>query len=164
MHPSTNAVQDFSALIVPNMHEGGNPESGGGSSELRDPGEPLSTPTFAWSYGPTESDPDVTKMWHEGCGKEVLFIEGAFVCECGAQGDNEGNRIFSDSEKLDMVIAQLTMIQAKLENHDRAFEYLTGAMQWLTQMLGSVAQVAQNMPGMSGMVARMMGMGGKKNG
>lgn len=35
---------------------------------------------------------------------------------------------------------------------------------WLSQMLSGVAQVAQKMPGMGGMVARMMTRGGNSNG
>lgn len=53
-----------------------------------------------WHYGPTEVDPDPAKMWHHGCGGEVLFLKEApgeyfFTCtKCGdaeaqAHGDDE---------------------------------------------------------------------------
>lgn len=41
--------------------------------------------SLEWHYGPTKTDPDPGKMWHYGCGLEVLFIEDGEICQCGAQ-------------------------------------------------------------------------------
>ncbi len=40
---------------------------------------------LAWHYGPTADDPEPEKMWHYGCGREVMFFDGYAVCRCGAQ-------------------------------------------------------------------------------
>lgn len=40
-----------------------------------------------WRYGPTPTDPDPGKMWHDGCGGEVLSIDGGLICSCGAQDE-----------------------------------------------------------------------------
>lgn len=37
-----------------------------------------------WHYGPTDRYPEPDRMWHTGCGKEVLYLDGGFICECGA--------------------------------------------------------------------------------
>lgn len=44
-------------------------------------------PALDYHYGPTADDPDPGKMWHYGCGQEVLFIEDGLICGCGAQGE-----------------------------------------------------------------------------
>lgn len=36
-------------------------------------------------YGPTDTDPDHGKMWHYNCGRECYVIDGAYICDCGAQ-------------------------------------------------------------------------------
>lgn len=36
-----------------------------------------------WHYGPTDTNPDPGRMWHYECGKEVLYIEDGYICECG---------------------------------------------------------------------------------
>lgn len=33
-----------------------------------------------WHYGPTADNPDPGRMWHRGCGGEVMFIEDRHVC------------------------------------------------------------------------------------
>ncbi len=48
------------------------------------------TERLDWHYGPTSADPDSGKMWHYGCGQEVLYLEGGYICGCGAQGDEWG--------------------------------------------------------------------------
>lgn len=40
-----------------------------------------------WHYGPTAADPEPGKMWHYGCGQEVLIIDDGLICGCGAQDD-----------------------------------------------------------------------------
>lgn len=37
-------------------------------------------PVMAWHYGPTADDPDPGRMWHYGCGGEVLFIDDGRIC------------------------------------------------------------------------------------
>ena len=46
-------------------------------------------PPFEWHYGPTATDPDPGRMWHTGCGREVLYIEYGLLCECGAPGSDD---------------------------------------------------------------------------
>lgn len=56
--------------------------------------EPDTTPAAeaptGWHYGPTATDPDPGKMWHYGCGQEVLYVDDGAVCGCGATWDENG--------------------------------------------------------------------------
>lgn len=65
---------------------------------------------------------------------------------------------------IDLLNRRLTSLEKQLSTMDAenraAFQYLCQSMQWLVNMLSGVAQLAQNMPGVSGMMARMM-KGGK---
>ncbi len=57
------------------------------------------TETLRWHYGPTATDPEPGKMWHDGCGREVMFIEDGHICGCGAQdADDEDAPISSVAE------------------------------------------------------------------
>lgn len=62
------------------------------------------------------------------------------------------------NRRLDDLQSQLNAADSK---NEAALQYLCHNMAWLVNMLSGVAQVAQNMPGMGGMVAKMLG-GGKK--
>jgi hypothetical protein len=42
-------------------------------------------PDLEWHYGPTDANPDPGSRWHDECGGRVDFLEGAHVCDCGAQ-------------------------------------------------------------------------------
>lgn len=45
--------------------------------------------TLSWHYGPTKDNPDPGRMWHYGCGREVLIFDDGYICECGAQDDDD---------------------------------------------------------------------------
>jgi hypothetical protein len=48
--------------------------------------EKASTPRLQWHHGPTAADPDPGKIWHAGCGGEILCIDGGLICcDCDAQ-------------------------------------------------------------------------------
>lgn len=67
----------------------------------------------------------------------------------------------SDIDLLNRRLASLEkQLTAMDEDNKAAFQYLCQSMQWLVNMLSGVAQLAQNMPGMGGMMARML-KGGK---
>ncbi len=70
----------------------------------------------------------------------------------------------SDIDLLYRKISDLenSLSAAQFENRE-ALQYLCQNMGWLVNMLSGVAQVAQNMPGMGGMMSKLMG-GGKNNG
>lgn len=61
------------------------------------------------------------------------------------------------NERLDEVMRVLTWQNQMLVN-------TANGVGWLSQMLSGVAQVAQKMPGMGGMLAKMMTRGGNPNG
>lgn len=44
---------------------------------------------LVWHYGPTETDGDPGKIWHTGCGQEVLSIDGGYICGCGQQDPSQ---------------------------------------------------------------------------
>lgn len=63
----------------------------------------------------------------------------------------------SDMDLLHSRINELeNLIKTNDANYREGFTYLCGNMQWLVTMLSGVAQLAEKMPGMGGMVARMM--------
>jgi hypothetical protein len=52
--------------------------------------EPADKPAaLDWHYGPTATDPDPGKMWHNDCGQGVMYLEGGHICGCGAQDDDQ---------------------------------------------------------------------------
>ncbi len=61
------------------------------------------------------------------------------------------------NRRIDDLQSQLGAMQAQ---SDAALQYLCQNMGWLVNMLSGVAQIAQNMPGMGGMMAKML-KGGK---
>lgn len=38
-----------------------------------------------FSYGPTPTDPDSGKLWHDGCDQEVVVLKVGYICGCGQQ-------------------------------------------------------------------------------
>lgn len=67
----------------------------------------------------------------------------------------------SDYELLNQRVDDLqSQLSAMREQNNQALQYLCQNMGWLVNMLSGVAQLAQNMPGMGGMMAKML-KGGK---
>lgn len=52
-----------------------------------------------WHYGPTAADSDAGKMWHTGCGGEILaFDEGLICLKCGEQDDGSATHAIESKE------------------------------------------------------------------
>lgn len=67
----------------------------------------------------------------------------------------------SDYDLLNQRVDDLqSQLSAMREQNNQALQYLCQNMGWLVNMLSGVAQLAQNMPGMGGMMAKML-KGGK---
>lgn len=60
------------------------------------------------------------------------------------------------NERLDEQMAMIRHQEMILLSYGKGIEYLCNSMQWLTNMMSGVAEVAQKMPGMGGMMARML--------
>ena len=64
-------------------------------------------------------------------------------------------------ERLDEVTRLVNHNNQMLQSFGPGMEYLCNSMGWLTNMLSGVAEVAQKMPGMGGMLARLAAPKGK---
>jgi hypothetical protein len=49
----------------------------------------MSGDTLDWHYGPTSTHPDPGRMWHTGCGGEVVSSDGGLICACGQQENSD---------------------------------------------------------------------------
>lgn len=67
----------------------------------------------------------------------------------------------TDYQILNERIDEMLRIQ---QHHGKGLEQVVQTVNWIATMLSGVAQMAQNMPGMGGMMARLMGVKGPKGG
>lgn len=50
--------------------------------------EQINREELIWHYGPTQAQPDPSRMWHTECGGEVLFLGDGYICSrCEQQED-----------------------------------------------------------------------------
>ncbi len=59
------------------------------------------------------------RLWHTGCGKEVLYIEGDYVCECGESSGTE-----SELETFIANVSPVGLVVAMVMNPEKMIEII----------------------------------------